>query len=474
MDKKNLLSVVLFLSAIACFAQENKAISELRNSRALSNAIIGICIQDMQGKELVSLNKNLSITPASTLKIVTTATALEILGSNYRFRTELLADKEQKSKLIVRGYGDPTLGSEHVEGTAKDFLNKWVEEIQKKFGAGLTEIEIDDSYFGYEGISRHWIREDTGNYYATGSYGISVFDNAYKLYFDTRDKTGRPQIVKTEPEMSGMSFTNTLSLNTTGKDNGYIVGEPFSNNRLLIGDIPEGRASFSIKGDIPDPGLYLGRTLAGRLNKNGEELSYHTLRANFDGKLPPKDGEVFYTHLSPPLKNIVRVVNVKSNNHYAEHLIRAIGKTTGNLATDSAPLRAGTDLINQYWQSKSLDTASLFMYDGCGLSPSDAISPKLMCNILAYMYDKSKNAETFLASFPKAGQEGTVRNFLKDAKLSGKVLVKSGSIANVQCYAGYYINGEKKYAFTIMVNNFRKNSRVDVVEAIEAFLEKSL
>ena len=471
MHKKTLLSIIFFLNIIICFSQEGKHISALKNNKVFSSAIIGICVQDLDGKELVSLNRNTSMTPASTLKIITTATALEILGSQFRFKTELLTDDKQNGKLIVRGYGDPTLGSEHFGETTKYFLSKWAEETGKVFTSGLNEIEIDDSYFGYNGVSLKWLREDIGNYFASGSYGVSIFDNSYKLFFNTINNLSTPQIVKTEPEMPDITFSNTLTLNTTGKDNGYILGEPFSNKRLLVGDIPAGRASFSIKGDIPDPGLYLGKILASQLNKDGHGPSFYTVRQNFDKQPVFKKSEnVFYTHLSPPLKDIIRIVNVKSNNHYAEHLIRKVGRTKINQPISSDPLPTGIDHILQYWQNKGFDTSTLFMYDGCGLSPSNAISPKLMCDILVYMGNKSKNSDIFLASFPKAGEEGTVRNFLKGSKLSGKVFVKSGSIANVQCYAGYYINGEKKYAFSIMVNNFRKNSRTETVKAIEEFL----
>lgn len=85
------------------------------------------------------------------------------------------------------------------------------------------------------------------------------------------------------------------------------------------------------------------------------------------------------------------------------------------------------------------------------------------------MQTKSRYRDAFFASLPKAGQEGTVRYVLKGTRLQGKVFVKSGSIANVQCFAGYYINGDKKYAFSIMVNNYN-SPRKDVVRAIENLL----
>lgn len=472
MYKKIVLFVFILISLNVSFSQGSKVVSDFENNKAFSNAIIGFCIQDVNGKEVLSLNKDVSLTPASILKIITTATALEILGPKYRFPTEFLSDSEHHNKLLIRGYGDPTLGSEHFGYLTKKFLNQWVEEIKKKFSNSLSEIEIDDSYFGYNGVSLKWIREDMGNYYAAGSYGISIFDNSYKLFFNTTKNS--PEIIKTDPEMSDILFTNTLKLNTSGKDNGYIMGEPFSNKRFLIGDIPSGKISFSIKGDIPDPGLYLGNLLAKQYGDHS--IIVTTTRSKYFNSQLSKNRtsepsqKIFFTYFSPPLKDIIRVVNVKSNNHYAEHLIRAVGRSKDNITTYYDPLEEGVNAINTHWQAKGLDTSALFMYDGCGLSPSNAISPQLMCNVLSYMYSKSKNSESFLASFPKAGKEGTVRNFLRDSALSGKVFVKSGSIANVQCYAGYYISGEKEYVFTIMVNNFKKNSRRETIKAIENLL----
>jgi D-alanyl-D-alanine carboxypeptidase/D-alanyl-D-alanine-endopeptidase (penicillin-binding protein 4) len=188
----------------------------------------------------------------------------------------------------------------------------------------------------------------------------------------------------------------------------------------------------------------------------------------------PQDEKVIYTQYSPPLKDIIRAVNVKSDNHYAEHLIRAVGKNAAGTAGTADPLGEGIEQVIRYWQEKGLDTASLFMYDGCGLSPSNAVSPKLLCAVLSYMYAKSPNSGNFFASFPEAGKEGTVRNFLKNSVLAGKIRVKSGSMTDVQCYAGYCIDGKKQYVFAVMVNNFRNNSRAETVKAIEDFLKAAL
>lgn len=471
--KIKLVAVTAIMSICSAVGQtKESAISNFLSNRDMQYATIGVCIKDFSGKSIVSHNAQKSLTPASTLKIVTTATALELLGADFRYETGLYKNGDQ---LYIVGSGDPTLGTKHFDNDQNAFLSQWADVIAKKFTSKeIDEIIVIDDHFGYDGVSARWIRQDLGNYYAAGAYGISVFDNTYELHFDTTQKNTEPKIVKTIPEMKNISFTNTLTLNNSGKDNGYILGEPFSNNRLLTGDIPAGRTSFSIKGDIPDPGLYLGERLAAELqNKKISVGSVTTSRASYLtnryrlSKLR-NFGERFYIHSSFALSDIIQNINFRSNNHYSEHLIRTLGRLKNGDIYSSA-LDEGVEKINDFWKQKGLDTDALFMYDGCGLAPSNAISPSLLCDILVYMQTKSKNADVFLKSLPQAGKEGTVRNLAKGTRLVGKLYAKSGSIANVRCYAGYYINGDTKYAFSIMVNNFR-SSNSELTKTIEQLM----
>lgn len=461
--------IVLFLIGLNINAQIPTKLAEFKSKEILKNASIGILVQDMNGKEIAGLNKQTALMPASILKVVTTATTLETLGSNFRYETTLSSDGK---RVVITGSGDPTLGSEYLYENNTAFLNEWADKIKASGLVAPIDLYIADNCFGYQGTSRKWIREDMGNYYAAGAYGISIFDNTYRLYLNTMDTSKPPCILRTDPDQPDINFLNTLTYNKTGRDNGYIWGEPFSFDRLLEGNIPAKKTSFSIKGDIPDPGLYLAQTLFKALKAKGVDVkTFKTARSDYYARhdAPAAPGEVFYTHRSAPLSSIIRVVNVRSNNHYAEHLIRTVGRKN-KADIYSEPLAEGIAYICDFWKAKGLNTDGLFMYDGSGLAPSNAVTPELMCGILRYMYTKSAYSDDFFASLPKAGMEGTVKSFLKGTRLAGKVYVKSGSIANVQCFTGYYVNGDKKYVFTVMANNFHRNSRREVVKAIENLL----
>lgn len=466
-----IVSVLLSVCSLVGQTQQNVVDAFLQDQK-LRQASVAICVKDFSGKNIVSYNSEKALTPASTLKIVTTATALELLGKDFRYETSLFRNGD---KLYIIGSGDPTLGTKHFDKDQYSFLDQWSDVVSKFFDGGqIEELTVIDDLFGYEGVSSRWIRQDMGNYYAAGAYGVSVFDNTYELYFDTTNKNLSPKIIRTVPEMKNLDFTNTLTLNTTGRDNGYIMGEPFSDKRLLSGDIPAGRLSFSIKGDIPDPGMYLAEKLEVAIEKRNIEVKkILTARSNYElnsysSQEKRQWGEAIYKHRSVPLRDIIQNINFKSNNHYSEHLIRTLGRLK-NEDIYSPALEEGIDQINNFWREKALNTDALFMYDGCGLAPSNAISPSLLCDILVYMQTKSKNADVFLKSLPQAGKEGTVRSLAKGTRLVGKLYAKSGSIVNVRAYAGYYINGDTKYAFSIMVNNYR-GSNAGLTKAIERLM----
>ena len=183
------------------------------------------------------------------------------------------------------------------------------------------------------------------------------------------------------------------------KDNGYIYGAPFSFERTIRGNIPAGRVGFGIKGDIPDPGLLLGEKLAEHLQKSGVNIrTVETARNDYIlrvcNNMPQsyRVGEVLYIHRSRPLSDIIREINVESNNHYAEHLIRTIGRMkNANIYSD--PLKEGIDFVNTFWKSKGISTSSLFMT--VALAPQNAVSPVFLCDLLSYMHKKSLYSKCF-------------------------------------------------------------------------------
>jgi D-alanyl-D-alanine carboxypeptidase/D-alanyl-D-alanine-endopeptidase (penicillin-binding protein 4) len=462
--RKNFI-FLLFFCYNSLFA--GNPVNEFVNNNSLKNANISLLVKDLESnKVLYEFRPNNVSIPASTMKVVTTATALEMLGPNFCFQTKLEMDGTLNSKgilngnLYIRGGGDPTLGSEFMG--KPDFLNDWVNAIQK---AGIKKVNgrivADETLFDDQGVNPKWTWEDVGNYYAAGAYGISYLDNTFKLVLNSGKIGTTPEIVRTIPDIPSLSFNNHLKSSSIAFDSAYFYGAPHSNNRSIQGEIPANRLEFVVKGDIPNPGLLLAEHLQNKLQENGISVS----EVPTDIVKNETERKLIFTTDSPPLKDIITKTNFHSINSYAEEIFRYLALNKHSVATSKEAIAE----IRSFWKSKNLPIDQLFQYDGCGLSPLDAVSAGFLVDLLTYMQTNSQNKEEFFNSLPVSGESGTLKNFLAKTSLQGKVYAKSGTIGGVKCYAGYIINKKKKYVFAILVNHANGTSK-EITRKIEDFL----
>lgn len=463
--KKSIFTIVSILLFLSVRAQN--PVKRFVESDLLKNANVSLLVKNLaKDSVLYEFRSNFPTIPASTMKTVTTSTALELLGGDYRFKTMLQYDGELSNNgilygnLYIYGSGDPTLGSSKLGN--EQFLQKWIEEV-KRIGIKKIygNIVVDNSKFDDKGINQHWQWEDLGNYYGAGAYGISYKDNTYAIQINTKEIGTTPEIVKILPEISDINLVNELKTTSIKSDSVYIFGAPRSNERLLCGELPANKNNILIEGDIPHPGLLLAEDFKKELIKNKIRVK-GDLYEIFEKTGTPRN--IIYTHFSPELREIVKAINVPSNNHYAEHLFRHLSLLNDSIAsTDEA-----INVIKNYWKQKSLPTDQLFMMDGSGLSPVNAVSAKFLVDLLTYMND-SKNNTDFRNSLPIAGLTGTAKILLDKTRLEGKVRAKSGTISRVRCYTGYLDDGNKKWVFAILVNNPNGKAK-DVTDKIEEFL----
>ncbi len=439
---------------ISCFG----AISQ----NALNNSLVGYSIIDVKNNCVVAeSNGDIGFTPASTLKLITTASVLEAIPAQKRFETIVEYEGDISNgilygNIIVRGCGDPTIGSENFNSSANKVFSKIFEMMQNY---GITklcgDIICDNSIFPYNGARGAWLVEDMGNYFAAESYGFNFIDNQYTLFFNTGAEGSEAVIADCKPSMSELNFINKLSVKGEGKDSAYITGLDFDKTRLLNGRMPCNKSMYKLKGSIPSPDDVFKREFQYFLINNGawvenKKVVYGSKR----GRL----GAIY----SPTLADIVKVTNYKSNNMYAETLLKWCGLMRGGKATT----QNGINSISQIWNDKGIDIKGVNMFDGSGLSPKNRITP----NALACILCGASFNEAFRNSLPKVGVEGTVKNFMKGSEIAKYLKLKTGSMQGVQCYAGYFDNGSKCYAVVVMVNNF-KGKRKDIQNEIGLLIE---
>ena len=432
----------------------------------LENANISLLVNDLKTNETLYQHRSTNlVTPASTMKIVTTATILELFGPEFRFETRLeidgtiSKDSTLNGNLYIRGGGDPTLGSEKLG--EKDFLPRWVQAIKQ---AGINKISgrivADESIFEDQVLNPKWTWEDIGNYYAPGIHGISYMDNTYRMIFRSGAIGTTPEILRVEPEIDGLEMDNHLLSSTTDHDKAYFYGAPYSLDRSVYGEIPANKAEFTVKGDIPNPALLLARHLHKKLSENGVKINDFALVRPI-----PANSKLIYKYYSPALKDIITETNVKSNNHFAEYLFKYISTKTKPVGSTNESISA----IRMHWKTLGLPMEQLYQYDGCGLSPADAVSAKFFVDLLTYMKTKSQYGADFYNSLPVSGSRGTLSSMFIHTALEGKVHAKSGTIENVKCYAGYIELKDRTLVFAIMVNH-SNGSTHEVVKAMEKFL----
>lgn len=464
---RNKIVLLCLLICLHLFAgaQTPAPVKWLLQAPYMRGASFSLVVKDVQeGRTVYSYDTDRLQSPASVLKTVATATALEILGEDYRYPTTLeydgiLENGTLEGNLYIKGSGDPSLGSSHFAPGQNKFLSTWIAALQK---AGIKHITgsviSDESIFDTEGVSIKWLREDMGNYYAPGSYGISIFDNMYKLSLQTGAAGTRPVLKGTEPDIPFIRFKNYLKAAPVSSDSAYIIGAPLDDVRYLYGVLPANREAYVLKGDIPDPALYLARYLTDQLQQKGIRVdgspSCYRIEVE-ENRWKKGERKEIVTTYSPTLREIASICNHVSHNLYADALVKTVGlqyKPRRNEMISS--FGRGVQVVKEYWEKKGLDVFPLRMNDGSGLAPADKVSAGFMGELLVYMATESAVSDAFIASLPQAGIEGSVRNFLKGSKLQGKAHLKSGGITGVRSYAGYITKDGKTYAVAVFSNNY--------------------
>ncbi|MDR2791733.1 MAG: D-alanyl-D-alanine carboxypeptidase/D-alanyl-D-alanine-endopeptidase, partial [Tannerellaceae bacterium] len=401
------------------------AVDRLLQADFMQGVTFALAVRDVEADTLLyAFDENRRVTPASVMKTLTTATALELLGADYRFRTTISIDGVIRSDTLfgdicITGGGDPTIGSEYLSAEKPrklqtDFADEWVSAVRQTGVRTITGSVVADERGQGRGVSPKWLLEDVGSYYGAGCYGLNVFDNAYTLYLETGEAGERPALKRCLPEMPSVCFHNELLTVATDGTAAFITGLPLSDDRYLTGTVPRKRTDFPLSGDIPDPPLFLAGYLTERLCDAGISvaLSPACLRSlPMDSLVPPPPRQTIRTTFSPPLGRIIRITNEYSHNLYADALLKAVGSPSGSY-------ERGIEAMTSCWTERGIDLTPLVMYDGNGLAMSDKLSAGLVVDVLTYM-SHSAEAETYFGSLPLAGREGTVKNFLKGTPLEG-------------------------------------------------------
>ncbi len=433
------------------------ALENFKKEPSMQNATWGFYAYNLtKNKVDASYQENLSLIPASSFKILACGNALLKLGADFRYKTILgyngnIEKGILKGNLVIVGSGDPTLGTDRVNGglSIDAFLNKWATAIKNK---GITKIDVDlvvdVSCASPDAIPANWLWSDIGNYYGSGFYGVNIRENHYGLIFKSGSKEGEPTTLRyTFPNMPDLIIDNAVKTGKVGStDDAYIYGSPESNYRRVVGTIPPNQEYFEVKGALPNPPYQAGRFLLEKLKSYGITLNGQ-IKVTHQKQYV---SQILDTHYSPKLLSIVYTALGLSHNLITEALFQIANKKP----TEPMNLLTAIEGIKSTLDSAQIDTKGLFISDGSGLSRTNLITAKQMVQILTF-FDKSNIGKDFERCLPVVGESNNfvILNQLIENK--GKIKMKSGYMARIRSFAGYaYNQNNEKIAFAFLVNYY--------------------
>lgn len=418
---------------------------------------------------LADYQSHVALIPASTLKVITTASALNLLGKNYRYTTTLFSKGKYNAAtgylegdLIIRGSGDPSLQSDYFYNDSNQLCNTWAKAIQEKGLKNISGYIVGDASAFNRQVNSHWIWGDIGNYFGASANGLSFNDNKFSIYFSSGNAGSSVKLNKINPnyETNPMQITNNVMAKGS-EDEAYIYGDPLGFTKEVNGYIPPNKTNYEVEASLPDPALLCAEQLCKWLQKNGVQTQLKKVKSNYQKESDSLAITQWVTHASPPLERLVYHTNLKSNNHYAETFLTTIGK--GNTSQ-------GISSIKNHWDKRGLDISELYMVDGSGLSRANTVTPNFLCQLLCKMARDSSTYSAFYNSLPIAGKNGSMTNIGKGTFIETNLRAKTGYINRVRSYAGYVkTKSGKMLAFTIIVNNYTCSAK-EAKQALEEFM----
>lgn len=421
----------------------NTLISQYLGNSLAENVNVSISVRKVDtDTEIFAYQSKMALPPASTLKLLTTGTAIDILGADYRFKTYIktngkIENEELHGDVIISANGDPSLGSKRLGlNTLQQIADVFKANKIKRINGSLLIEEKK-----YYDIPNEWLLGDLGNYYGAYPKDFNYNENYYSVYFKGGETIGdSASITKIVPYSDHWKVRNLVKTAEKGTgDQVNIVNVAPSNEIIMNGTVPLKSVNFEVKGSIPDINEVFLSLLKSECLKNGIEVLGQRYQNSF--KI-----DTLATLLSPPLSIIAEHCNFRSINFFADGIANFLKSS----ASDS--IATFGDFLKKYWVNKGLNLANFRFLDGSGLSPVNTISTQTMTAFLSKM-TQSQNFDVFLSSIPIVGKSGTVASLDPSGITRGRISAKSGSISGTRNYAGYFFSEKnEKYAFSIFLN----------------------
>jgi serine-type D-Ala-D-Ala carboxypeptidase/endopeptidase (penicillin-binding protein 4) len=414
----------------------------------------GIKIHSLERDEtLYSFNSNRLFSPASNVKLLTTAMALKRLGPDYRFKTGLYAtipmdEKTLRGNIYIKGFGDPNLVSEQMWLLVNKLKNLPLRRV-------LGDIVADDSFFDKSLRIKTWSKKGGVEAYNAPLAPLSFNFNTVTVHITPGKKPGDRPVVVVDPDIEFIRVDNRARTVSSSRRSRLIVNrlDRAGHNEITIsGIISVNHLRETYYLNITQPGYYAARVFKEYLLQAGIDVQ---------GKVRlgpvPEDAYELSTHESMPLSLILRGLNKFSNNFVAEQVLKTIG---AEIYSSPGTTLNGLKAMDEYIQSLKYRSEDFSLFDGSGLSRQNRLSPDQIVSVLQDMYIDFGVYPEFISALGVMGRDGNVLKRMKGYIGAERARVKTGTLNSVSTLSGYFQSADGEiFAFSILMNDLKCSNR---------------
>ncbi len=445
-------------------------LASLANGNVARSSEASIEIVEVESGALVAeRNAHVPLAPASNMKLFTTAAAIDLLHPDFAIKTTVYMrgavdpTSTLDGDVKIVGRGDPTIGGRFHDGHATEVIDAWATDLKR---AGVKTIHgnliFEYGYMDAQYIHPTWPADQLVNWYEAPVSAFSLQEGCVAVRV-LPSRPGKACVVQLEPPTS---YIDVESSCVTRRGLPFITRVRGTNTVVVRGGVPARSGPTEVFVTVENPIHYFAAVTHETFLRNGLSVQGQIIITPRDAR---PDWRAVAEHATP-LSVIVYIINKKSQNHYAEQLIKIIGaekKGEGSWG-------AGTAAVTE-WLTGKLDVAPAEFHqaDGSGMSRENRASANAFIQLLRYMW-KSPYREDFVSSLPYSGDpDARFGRRLRGAPYARQVYAKTGYIVGVVGLSGYvHASSGKIYAFSFIFNNYHVG--VYAVHAVQDEMLKEL
>ncbi|MFC4492923.1 D-alanyl-D-alanine carboxypeptidase/D-alanyl-D-alanine-endopeptidase [Streptomyces ovatisporus] len=453
-----------------------KTLDRILDDERLEGGATSVVVREAAGGDvLYKRHSGERLMPASNTKLLTAAAALDVLGPDYRYRTDVLAHGTRDGgqldgDLYLRGTGDPTLLAEDYDALAADVAASGIKKV-------TGELVADDTRFDDERLGRSWAADDESAYYSSQISALSVApDTDYdtgsvKLEVAPGSAPGKKPEVKMTPANDYVDVEVTAETVAEDGSNSLSVDREHGGNTLTVsGGIPVGADPEESWTSVWEPTGYAASVFAEALRDHGVRVAGRTEL----GKATPDGARRVARHKSMPLTELNVPFLKLSNNNHAEVLTKTMGYESGGEGTWDEGLKA----VDGFLEKEGVDTGTLRQVDGSGLSRMNNVPAAQIAALLRAVRSKPWFEEFHdalpIACAPDRMKGGTLRTRMCDTPAELNAHAKTGSLTGASGLSGYVTDaGGRQLVFSVILNNYLAESVKDIEDKIVVALAES-